>query len=56
MALCKTEHIIVYRYVPDFWFLYECYLDGLEGLEQATNFIDTEVLGKLKSQNLKRPT
>ena len=40
------------RYVPDFWLLYECYLDGLEGLEQATDFIHTEILGKLKLQNL----
>ena len=41
-------------HVPDFWLLYECYLDGLERLKQATNFIHTQVLGKLKLQNLKK--
>ena len=46
------SHVPVYRYVPDFWLLYERYLDGLEGLEQATDFIHTEILGKLKLQNL----
>ena len=52
------SHVPVYtcihvrRYVPDFWLLYKCYLDGLEGLEQTTDFIHTEILGKLKLQNL----
>ncbi len=47
-------YIWIQVYVPDFWLLYECYLDRLEGLEQATNFIHTEVLGKLKLQNLEK--
>ena len=44
----------MYRYSPDFWFLCECYLGGLERLEQPTNLVHTEVLGKLKLQNLEK--
>jgi hypothetical protein len=47
-------NVHIHVHVPDFRFLYECYLDRIEGLEQATNFVYTEVLGKLKSQNLRK--